>query len=153
MYYDYCSLTLRPPHQVIYAKWSLSMTFHITLLVFTNICLTHMTILIFAISTFVLQYIPSFNTFQDANSIESKVWHKSQIREQMSGSEISYYGKSILGCGLWPGLDRGKKGSGPILSNFFGCFFQFFMGKNKQTFFYIVASALKSCIKKKLKIF
>ena len=24
-----------------------------------------------------------------------------QIREQMSGSEISWYEKSILGCGLW----------------------------------------------------
>ena len=43
---------------------------------------------------------------------------KAQIREQMSGPEISYYGKSILGCGLWPGLVSGKKGSGPIMSNF-----------------------------------
>ena len=56
---------------------------------------------------------------------------RTQIREQMSSPEISWYGKSILGCGLWLGLDRGKKGSGPILSNFFGWFFQFFMGKKK----------------------
>ena len=40
----------------------------------------------------------------------------SQIREQMSGPEISWYGKSILCCGLWPGLDCGKKGSGLIMS-------------------------------------
>ena len=52
-----------------------------------------------------------------------------QIREQMSGPEISWYGKSILGCGLWPWLVSGKKWSGPILSNFFGWFFQFFVGK------------------------
>ena len=41
-----------------------------------------------------------------------------QIREQMYGPEISRYGKSILGCGLWPGLNCGIKGSGPIMSNF-----------------------------------
>ena len=41
-----------------------------------------------------------------------------QIREQMSGPEISWYGKSILGRGLWPGLDYGKKGSEPIMNNF-----------------------------------
>ena len=54
-----------------------------------------------------------------------------------------------INFGLGPGLDCGKKGSGPILSNFFGWFFQFFMGKKKffLNFFYIVASALKSCIK------
>ena len=56
---------------------------------------------------------------------------KSQIREQMSGPEISWYGKSILGCELWPWLVSGKKWSGPILSNFFVCVFQFFMGKKK----------------------
>ena len=70
-----------------------------------------------------------------------------QIREQMSGPEISQYEKSILGSGLWPGLDCGKKGSGPILSIIFGCFFQFFMGKKKIE--NIVASALKSCIEKR----
>ena len=31
--------------------------------------------------------------------------------------------------GCWPGLDCGIKGFGPIMSNFFECFFQFFMGK------------------------
>ena len=33
-------------------------------------------------------------------------WLVPQIREQMSGPEISYYGKSILGCGplVWAGL-------------------------------------------------
>ena len=54
-----------------------------------------------------------------------------------------------MGCGLWPGLDCGKKGSGPILSNFFGWFFQFFMGKKKWKNENIVASALKSCIEKR----
>ena len=34
---------------------------------------------------------------------------KSQIRKQMSGPEISCYGKSILGYGLWPGQNCGKK--------------------------------------------
>ena len=43
---------------------------------------------------------------------------KPQIREQMSGPEISLYEKSILGCGLWSGLDCEIKGSGPIMSNF-----------------------------------
>ena len=52
-----------------------------------------------------------------------------QIREQMSGPEISWYGESILGCGLWPGLDCGKKGSGPIMSNFWGLFFLCFPGQ------------------------
>ena len=42
----------------------------------------------------------------------------SQIREQMSGPEISSYEKLILGCGLWSGLDCEIKGSGPIMSNF-----------------------------------
>ena len=28
--------------------------------------------------------------------------------------------------GRWPGLDRGIKGSGPIMSNFLGPFFHFF---------------------------
>ena len=41
-----------------------------------------------------------------------------QIREQMSGPEISNYEKSFLGCGLWSGLDYEIKGSGPIMSNF-----------------------------------
>ena len=36
-----------------------------------------------------------------------------QIREQMSGPEIS-----ILDCGLWSGLDCEIKGSRPIMSNF-----------------------------------
>ena len=43
---------------------------------------------------------------------------KSQIREQMSGPEISQYEKSILGCGLWSGLECEIKGSGPIMSKF-----------------------------------
>ena len=74
---------------------------------------------------------------------------KQNFPSQMSGPKISWYGKSILGRELWPGLVSGKKWSGPILSNFFGCFFQFFMGKKIffLNFFYIVASALKSCIK------
>ena len=52
----------------------------------------------------------------------------SQIREQMSGPEISQYEKSILGCELWSELDWtvGKKGDGPIMSNFLGPFFHFF---------------------------
>ena len=34
--------------------------------------------------------------------------------------------KSILGFGLWSGLDCEIKGSGPIMSNFWGPFFHFF---------------------------
>jgi hypothetical protein len=45
-----------------------------------------------------------------------------QIREQMSGPKISWYEKSILGCGLWSGLDCEIKGFGPIMSNFLGPF-------------------------------
>jgi hypothetical protein len=33
--------------------------------------------------------------------------------------------------GRLPGLDRGLKGFGLIMSNFFGWFFQFLMGKKK----------------------
>ena len=47
------------------------------------------------------------------------------IREQMSDPEISLYEKSILGSGLWSGLDCEKKGIGPIMSNCFGRFFIF----------------------------
>ena len=47
-----------------------------------------------------------------------KTYYGAQIREQMSGPEISYYEKSILGSGLWSGLDCEIKGSGPIMSNF-----------------------------------
>ena len=36
----------------------------------------------------------------------------------MSGPEISLFEKSILGSGLWSGLDCEIKGSGPIMSNF-----------------------------------
>ena len=37
-------------------------------------------------------------------------------RTDMSGPEISWYGESILGCGLWPGLGWtvGKKGLGRL---------------------------------------
>ena len=45
-------------------------------------------------------------------------WFISQVREQMSGPEISLYEKSILGCGLWSGLVCEIKGFGPIMSNF-----------------------------------
>ena len=53
-----------------------------------------------------------------------------------------------MGCGLWPGLDCGKKRSGPILSNFLGWFFHFFGVKKKLKNFFenIIASALKSYI-------
>ena len=61
---------------------------------------------------------------------------RSQIREKMSGPEISWYGESILGCGLWPGLDCGKKGSGLITSNFWGPFFHFFRVKIFFKFFW-----------------
>ena len=44
----------------------------------------------------------------------------SQIREQMSGPKISKYEKSILGCGLWSGLDCEIKGFGPIMSQLHG---------------------------------
>ena len=66
----------------------------------------------------------------------------SQIREQMSGPEISQYEKSILGSGL----DCEIKGSGPIMSNFWRPFFHFFGVKKIFFFENILASALKSCI-------
>ena len=55
--------------------------------------------------------------------------------------------------GRWPGLDRGIKGFGPIMSNVFECFFQFFrVKKNILEFFEnTIASALKGCIIKNLK--
>ena len=78
-----------------------------------------------------------------------------QIREQVSGPEISWYGKSILGCGLWPGLDCGIKGSGSIMNNFWGPFFHFFGVKKILNFFFenTIASALKSYIIPILQIF
>ncbi len=50
-------------------------------------------------------------------------------------------------AGLW------NKRFGPIMSNFWGRFFQLFVGKKKfkKKFENIVASALKSCIEKKVK--
>ena len=67
----------------------------------------------------------------------------------MSCPEILWYGESILGCGQWPGLDSGKKGSGPIMSNFWGPFFHFFGVKKFFLNFFknISATALKSYIK------
>ena len=50
-----------------------------------------------------------------------------------------------INFGLWPGLDCGIKGSGLIMSNFWGQFFHFFGVKN----FFVEkteASELKSCI-------
>jgi hypothetical protein len=41
-----------------------------------------------------------------------------QIRRQMSLGTYLKYEKSILGCGLWVGLDCEKKRFGPIMSNF-----------------------------------
>ena len=60
-----------------------------------------------------------------------------------------------MGCGLWPGLDRGKKGSGPILINFFGWFFQFLMGKKKKIldFFFHFSVPTEKLHKIKLKFF
>ena len=68
---------------------------------------------------------------------------RAQIREQVSDPKIWWYGKSILGSGLWPGPYCGKKGSGPIMSNFWGPFFHFFG----------VKTALKSYIKWLLQFF
>ena len=55
--------------------------------------------------------------------------------------------------GRWPGLDCVIKGFGPIMSNFFEWFFQFFrVKKNFENFFEnTIASALKSCIIKNIK--
>ena len=104
-----------------------------------------------AFSTASICFLLSVIFFLPFASPEFEYDLKPQIREQMSGPEILSYGKSILGCWLWPGLHRGKKGSGPILSNFFGRFFQFFMGKKIEKNFFenIAASALKSCIEKR----
>ena len=51
-----------------------------------------------------------------------------QIREQMSGPEISCYGESILGCGL--GWTVGKKGLGRLWATFEARFFTFLGSKN-----------------------
>ena len=53
--------------------------------------------------------------------------------------------------GRWSGLDSEMKGSGPIMSNFFGLFFHFFGVKNFFFNFFenTIASALKSCIEKR----
>ncbi len=66
----------------------------------------------------------------------------------MSGPEISYYEKSILGCGLWSGLDCEMRGSGPIMSNFKGTFFKVCMDKKLICIFFenILGSVMKSCI-------
>ena len=61
----------------------------------------------------------------------------------MSGPEISWYGKSILGCGLWPGLVSGKKGSGPIMSNFWGPFFHFFGVKKRGPYWEMKSQILR----------
>jgi hypothetical protein len=57
--------------------------------------------------------------------------------------------------GRWSGLDCEIKGSGPIMSNFFGPFFHFFVVKKNFNFFFenTIASALKSCIEKRKKTF
>jgi hypothetical protein len=54
----------------------------------------------------------------------------------MSGPEISYYEKSILGSVLWSGLDCEIKGFGPIMSNFWGPFLKVFMDKKLMKFFF-----------------
>ena len=59
-----------------------------------------------------------------------------QIREQMSGPEISKYGKSSLSCGLWPGLDCGIKGFGPIMSTLFLVVLSIFHGQKNFLYFF-----------------
>ena len=61
-----------------------------------------------------------FHCIWVSKSTNQFLFFKAQIREQMSGPEISYYEKSILSCGLWSGLDCERKGTGPIMSNFWG---------------------------------
>ena len=64
--------------------------------------------------------------FQKARNVSHKVGKSriaathflAQIREQMSDTDILYYEKSILGCGLWCGLGCEIKESGPIMSKF-----------------------------------
>ena len=88
------------------------------------------------------------------------LWEKYCLRKKLFKLEVESTDKRTdvwsrnfmiwkINFGLWPWLVSGKKWSGPILSNFFGWFFQFFVGKKNffLNFFYIVASALKSCIK------
>ena len=76
-----------------------------------------------------------------------------QTREQTFGGTFLWYEKLILGCWLWVGLGCGKKGLGRLWATFEGGFFNFlWANKNKNKFFEnIVASALKSCIEKRLK--
>ena len=56
-----------------------------------------------------------------------------------------------MGCGQWPGLDSGKKGSGPIMSNFLGPFFHFFVVKKISSIFFenTIESELKRCFEKR----
>ena len=54
----------------------------------------------------------------------------SQIREQMSGPEISWYGESILSCGCGLGWTVGKKGLGWLWATFEARFFPFLGSKN-----------------------
>ena len=97
------------------------------------------------------------SVFDPANKKSKNLVAKSraQIREQMSGPEISKYEKSIQGSGLWSGLDCEIKGSGPIMSNFWGPFFHCLGVKN---FFFNFfennkASSLKIYIIASLQIF
>ena len=64
-----------------------------------------------------------------------------------------FYGTGIeIWAGFGPIGSIEKKRSGPIMSNFWRCFFHVFRGKKKLKFFKnIVVSALRSCIKLKLK--
>ena len=52
-----------------------------------------------------------------------------QIREQMSGPEISKYGKSILGCGPLAWAGQCNKRVWADYEQLFECFFQFFRVK------------------------
>ena len=71
----------------------------------------------------------------------------------MSGPEISNMKNQFWAVGRWSGLDCEIKGSGPIMSNFFGLFFHFFGVKIFFLNFFenTIASALKRCIEKRLR--
>ena len=74
--------------------------------------------------------------FPDFTSVTLKQQHSDQfepqIRRQMSLGTYLYYEKSILGCGLWPGLGGTvkKKGLGWLWAYFEAHFLKFSWAKN-----------------------
>ena len=58
------------------------------------------------------------------------ILHQIKAQSKYPLGDFWWYGISVFGPFRQPGQCR-KKGSGPIMSNFLGCFFQVFVVKNK----------------------